>query len=305
MNKTLLIMAAGMGSRFGGLKQLEPMGPRGEFIIDYSIYDAKKAGFNKVVFIIKEENYDLFKKTIGRRVEQHIKTEYVFQDFSSLPKKYKEIFKDRTKPLGTAHAILCAKEKINEPFAVINADDFYGKDAFMKAAEILENIDLEKKPYEYAMIGYKVKNTMTENGAVKRGICEVENNFLTNIIECSIERKNSKIIATPLNGGNDFEISENDIVSMNLALFTPSFFKYLERMLLSFLEANKENIHNCEFFMPDAMFSAIKDKYAIVKVYETNAIWYGITYKEDTDIVKRALKYLNTINEYPDKLWVD
>lgn len=303
MNKTLLIMAAGMGSRFGGLKQIEPMGPSGEFIIDYSIYDAKKAGFNKVVFIIKKENYNLFKETIGKRIEPHIKTEYAFQDNSFLPAEYQELFKDRTKPLGTAHAILCAKDKINEPFAVINADDFYGRDAYLKASEVLEDLSIDKEPYEYAMIGYKVKNTMTENGAVKRGICEVENQFLTNIIECSIERKNSKVIATPLNGGDDFEISEDDIVSMNLALFTPSFFKYLEKMFLEFLDKNRNNIESCEFFMPDAMFRSIKEKYATVKVFETNATWYGVTYKEDTEMVKEALKNLNIKGEYPNELW--
>lgn len=302
-DKTLLIMAAGMGSRFGGLKQIEPMGPSGEFIIDYSIYDAKKAGFNKVVFVIKKENYDLFKETIGKRVEEHIKTEYAFQDNSTLPDEYRELFKSRIKPLGTAHAILCAKDKIKEPFAVINADDFYGRDALIKASEVLENLNIENEPHEYAMIGYKVKNTMTENGAVKRGICEVNDKLLTNIIECSIERKNSKVVATPLNGGNDFEISENDIVSMNLALFTPDFFKYLEKMFLEFLEKNKNNVDNCEFFMPDAMFSAITDKYATVKVFETNATWYGVTYKEDTENVKQALKNLNTTGEYPNNLW--
>ncbi len=303
MNKTLLIMAAGMGSRFGGLKQIEPFGPCGEFLTDYSIYDAKRAGFNKVVFVIKKENYNLFKETIGKRIEPHIKTEYAFQDNSLLPEEYQELFKERTKPLGTAHAILCAKDKINEPFAVINADDFYGKDAYLKAAEVLDNLNLEKKPYEYAMIGYKVKNTMTENGAVKRGICEVKNRLLTNIIECSIERKDSKIVATSLNEGNEFEISENDIVSMNLALFTPSFFPYLEEKFLEFLKNNKDKTDTCEFFMPDAIFTSIKEGYATVEVFETNATWYGVTYKNDTDNVKKALKELNSIGEYPDNLW--
>ena len=159
MKKTLLILAAGMGSRFGGLKQIEPFGPNGEFIIDYSIYDAKKAGFDKVVFVIKEENYDIFKETIGKRVEPHIETEYVFQKNDNLPEEYKTPLKDRTKPLGTAHAILCARDKINEPFAIINADDFYGYDAYEKAAKFLENVTTN----HYGMVAYRFGNTLTPN----------------------------------------------------------------------------------------------------------------------------------------------
>ena len=189
MNKdlTLVILAAGMGSRFGGLKQIEPMGPNGEFIIDYSIYDAIKAGFNKVVFLIKEENYNIFKETIGSRVEKHIKVEYCFQNNENVPVFYEEL-KERKKPLGTAHAILCCKDKVNEPFMMINADDFYGRDAYMKGAEFLRNINLESEVHQYGMIGYKVKNTITENGAVKRGVCKVENNELVKLVESSVER---------------------------------------------------------------------------------------------------------------------
>lgn len=302
-DKTLLIMAAGMGSRFGGLKQLEAMGPNGEFIIDYSIYDAKKSGFNKIVFVIKKENYEIFKETIGKRVEPYINVEYAFQDNSLIPAKYLEIYGNRTKPLGTGYAILSAKNNINEPFAVINADDFYGKDAFQKAGEVLAQLDDSKKPYQYAMIAYQVRNTMTENGSVKRGICEVKNNYLTNIIECSVEKVASKIIATSLNEGNSFEISGDDMVSMNLSLFTPSFFPYLEKKFHDFLEKNKDNPDICEFFMPDAIFSSIKDNYATVKVYQTISSWYGITYKEDVENVRRALKEKFLQGEYPKNLW--
>lgn len=302
-DKTLLIMAAGMGSRFGGLKQLEAMGPHGEFIIDYSIYDAKKAGFNKVVFVIKKENYDIFKETIGKRVEPYINVEYAFQDNSLIPKEYLELYGNRTKPLGTGHAILSAKAKINEPFAVINADDFYGRDAYLKAGEVLDSLSSSKKPYEYAMISYQVKNTMTEYGAVKRGVCEVENGYLTNIIECSVEKIDSKIIATSLNEGNSFEISEDDMVSMNLSLFTPSFFPYLEKKFQQFLENNKTNPNNCEFFMPDAIFASIKKNYATVKVFQTTASWYGITYKDDVESVQKALKEKFLNGEYPQDLW--
>lgn len=300
--KTLLIMAAGLGSRYGGLKQIEPMGPSGEFIIDYSIYDARYAGFTKVVFIILKENYEVFKETIGKRVEPYIKVEYAFQDNTWIPEEYLEKVEKRQKPLGTAYAILCAKEKIHEPFAVINADDFYGRDAFIKAASILDNLS-EELPYEYAMIGYLVKNTMTENGAVKRGVCEVTNGKLTNIIECSIEKQGEKIIATSLNEGDAFEVEENAIVSMNLSLFTPSFFSYLEKELKNFLEKNKENLSTCEFFMPDAIFAAIKEGYATVKVIPTNSTWYGVTYKEDTAPVKNSLKELVENGEYHKNLW--
>lgn len=300
--KTLLIMAAGMGSRYGGLKQIEAMGPSGEFIIDYSIYDAIEAGFNKIVFIIKEENYEIFRKTIGSRVEPHIKTEYVFQDQKFVKEKYIPLLKSREKPLGTGYAILCAKNKINGPFAVINADDFYGKDALKKASNILDTLK-EEGNNRYAMVGYLVKNTMTENGAVKRGVCEVTDGKLTNIKECSIEETNGEIIATPLNGGAPFKIAEDVIVSMNLSLFTPSFFPYLQKKFDEFLEKNKEDLSNCEFFMPDAIFDAIKENYATVEVHKTTSPWYGITYKEDAPYVKEQLRNLVETGQYHKDLW--
>ena len=201
---TLVILAAGMGSRFGGLKQIEPMGPNGEFIIDYSVYDAIKAGFNKIVFLIKRENYDLFKETIGARVEPYIKTEYAFQELNNLPLGY-TLPSDRVKPLGTAHAVLCCKEKIHENFAMINSDDFYGRDAFIKAYDYLSKVD--ESSSEYGMIGYKVANTLTENGSVKRGVCNVDNNgYLTNLTESKVERVNNEIIASPLDGSKAFTV---------------------------------------------------------------------------------------------------
>jgi len=303
-DKTLLIMAAGMGSRFGGLKQIEPMGPNGEFIIDYSIYDAKRAGFNKVVFIIKEENYDIFKETIGARVEPYMKTEYVFQNNDFVPEDYLPLLKDRTKPLGTGYAILCAKNNIDGPFAVINADDFYGSESYQTASTILDNLRIIE-PYEYAMVGYEVKNTMTENGSVKRGVCKVENSELKEITECSIERVNDKIIATPLDTDTEtsFEIDEDATVSMNLLLFTPSLFPHLEREFVKFLDKNKEDLNKVEFFIPSAMFAAIKQNYAKVLVEKTPSKWYGVTYKEDADIVKDSIKKLVLENKYPNNLW--
>ena len=298
---TLVILAAGMGSRFGGLKQVEPMGPNDEFIIDYSVYDAVKAGFNKIVFLIKEENYQLFKETIGKRVEPHIKVEYCFQKNDNLPEGYDEL-KVREKPLGTAHAILCCKDKVKEPFAIINADDFYGRDAYVKAYEFLSREHQGEKE-QYGLIGYLIKNTITEVGAVKRGVCEVENNQLLKLTESSVERVNGKIIATPLEGGESFEVGENDTVSMNMLLFNPSIFEYIEKQFPIFLENNKNNLEKCEFLIPIVLFDSLQDGFAKVEVINTTATWHGVTYKEDVEEVKDAIQELIQKGEYNNHLW--
>ena len=303
MNKdvTLLILAAGMGSRFGGLKQIEPMGPNGEFIIDYSVYDAIKAGFNKIVFIIKKENYELFKETIGKRIEPHIKVEYAFQELSNIPEEY-SVPEDRIKPWGTAHAVWCAKNYIHEPFAMINADDFYGRDAYIKAYEFLSNINIDSS--NFGMIGYKVANTLTENGAVKRGVCKVDkDNYLVDIIESNIEKVNGVITASPLDGSDSFEVKENDTVSMNFLLFTPKIFDYIEEKFGNFLEENKDNMDKCEYYIPVVIGNLIKEGKASTKVLETSASWHGVTYKEDTPDVKKAIKNLVDTNIYNNNLW--
>jgi UTP-glucose-1-phosphate uridylyltransferase len=305
MNKdlTLVILAAGMGSRFGGLKQITPLGPNDEFIIDYSVYDAIEAGFNKIVFLIKEENYDIFKETIGARVEPHIDVEYCFQKNDNVPEKYQELLKDRVKPLGTAHAILCCKDKVHEPFMIINADDFYGRDAFMKGAEFLRNVK-EEEPYPYGLVGYLVKNTITENGSVKRGVCYAEDSKLEKIVESSIEKVDDKIMATPLDPSIEpFEVSGEDTVSMNMLLFTPSIFPYIEKGFVPFLERNINNLEKCEYLIPDVLFDSIINNYSTVDVIPTTATWYGVTYKEDAEGVKEALKRLVDEGEYPDNLW--
>lgn len=306
MNKniTLVILAAGMGSRFGGLKQITPLGPNGEFIIDYSVYDAIKAGFNKIVFLIKEENYEIFKETIGKRVEPHIHVEYCFQKNDNVPEPFKEQLINREKPLGTAHAILCCKEKVNEPFMMINADDFYGRDAYIKGAEFLKNLD-DKEPYPYGLVGYLVKNTMTKYGTVKRGVCEIENGVLKKITESVLGRQeDDSIVATPLDESLPaFKVSEEDTVSMNMLLFTPSIFSYIENHFLAYLEKGKNNLEKFEYLIPDVLFDTIKDNYATAKVLKTTATWYGVTYKEDADSVKKALKELVDSGEYPNNLW--
>ncbi len=292
---TLVILAAGMGSRFGGLKQVEPFGPNGEFIIDYSCFDAIKAGFTKIVFIIKEENYELFRETIGSRIESKIDVKYVFQDFKNVPKEYD--LKDRIKPLGTAHAILCAKNDVKGNFVMINSDDYYGRDAFMKIKDFFDHNDKD-----YAMVAFRVCNTMTENGSVKRGVCKCVNNYLTSIIESKIERVNGEIIAAPLDGRNSFQVEENDLVSMNFFGFKDSLFEVLEKGLLEFLERNKDDLSTCEYLIPDVVDREIQgDKN--VCVLESTDKWLGITYKEDKDYVVSELRKLIDNGVYPEDLW--
>ena len=295
----LLIMAAGMGSRFGGLKQIAPMGPNDEFIIDYSIYDAIKAGFSKVVFIIKKENYEIFKETIGKRVESHIPVEYVFQELEDVP-SFVKIPEDRVKPWGTGHAIYAARKAITEPFLVINSDDFYGRDAFTTAKEFLE----KAKDHEYATIAYKVTNTMTENGSVKRGVIKTDNDGrLDSLVESSIERVEDKIIAKPLNDSEPFEVTDKTLVSMNLLTFDLSIFAYLEEKMNEFFKENEGNLDKCEFLIPEVMTEANKTGFAKVLVIPTKAVWHGVTYKEDTDSVRSAIKELVLNGEYPNDLW--
>ena len=288
-----------MGSRFGGLKQIEPMGPSGEFLIDYSVYDALKAGFDKVVFIIKKENYDLFQETIGKRVEPYVKVEYVFQTNDNIPLKYQELLKTREKPLGTAHAILCAKDSIEEPFAIINADDFYGRDAYFVASRYL---DIIKKDH-YGVVGYQVSHTLSPNGSAKRGVCKAKDGKLGAIIESSVERVDGKIIAKPLDGSSSFTVAEDSIVSMNLLLFTPALFPYLEEKLNSFLEKHEQDLKSCEFLIPDVIEMAIQEGKAVVDLLKTDAVWHGVTYKEDKEEVVKAIQALVDEGVYNNPLW--
>ena len=293
---TLLILAAGMGSRFGGLKQMEPMGPNGEFIIDYSVYDAKKAGFNKIVFVIKEEMYEDFKNTIGKRVEDKIDVEYVFQKMEDIPVS---IDFERVKPWGTGHAILECKDVINEPFAIINADDFYGRNSFIKAYQFLKNEISDK---QFGLIGYRACNTITENGSVKRGVCELENNSLVGIDESSIERVDDYIHCKSLVDGKEYDVELNRLVSMNMLLFTPKIFNYLENDFVSFLN-NMKDKEKDEFLIPEVVDQHIKSGDVSVKVIETDSVWYGVTYKEDKDSVKNAINNLINNGEYNKNLW--
>ena len=299
-DKTLLIMAAGIGSRFGALKQIEPVGPNGEFIIDYSIYDAIEAGFTKVVFIIKEDFYESFKETIGKRVEPFIKVDYAFQNMDYISIKYKNIIKKRTKPLGTAYAIYCAKDKIDGPFAVINADDFYGRDAFFKAYNYLDNIIYN----HYGIITYKINNTLSPHGETKRGICEVSSdNKVLKIKESRVIKRKDKILATPLNTTIAKEIDETTPVSMNLLLVSPDIFKIIGEELDLFLSLHQKDVGDLEFGIPDILDLCLRKNIKTIDAIETSSTWYGVTYKEDKDTVKKAVKDLTAEGVYPQPLW--
>ena len=292
---TLLILAAGMGSRFGGLKQLQPVGPNGEFIIDYSIYDAIKAGFDKVVFIIKEENYEDFKNTIGKRIENHIKVEYVFQKIEDIPinKKF-----NRIKPWGTGQAILAAKNIINDNFLIINADDFYGRDAFLKAYEFMKSMDDK----HFGLVAYEAKNTLSENGSVKRGICEIEKNLLTGITESSVQRVGNLIHCESLTEKREFDIELDREVNMNMLIFTPKIFDYLENDFITFLESVKNPLED-EYLIPEVVSNHIKNNDFEVQIIKTTSVWHGMTYKDDLESVKKSILDLIDKGEYNKKLW--
>ena len=301
-NLTLLIMAAGMGSRFGGLKQIEPFGPNDEFLIDYSIYDAMQAGFTKVVFIIKEENYKDFKDTVGKRVESHIPVQYVFQKLEIIPDGF-QVPENRVKPWGTAHAIYCAKDVIHEKFAIINADDFYGRDAFMKIGQFLRESKKTDGKDSYGLVGYFVRNTLTENGSVKRGICKLKGEYLETIVESNVIREKDKIIASPLDGRDSFEVTDSVSVSMNMFGFDPSLFSYIEEKMTSFFEANRDSLETCEFLISDVLTDLIREGRITLKVLGTDAKWMGVTYKEDKPSVVSRLNHLIEERVYKEDLW--
>lgn len=299
--KTLVILAAGMGSRFGGLKQIEPVGPNGEFIIDYSIYDAKRSGFEKVIFIIKEENLEVFEETIGKRIKPFIKVEYAFQKIDDLPEGYE--IKDREKPLGTAHAIYCARNLIEGNFALMNADDFYGYGGIKKVSEFLDG-DLDKDNKEnYALIGYKLANTITDNGSVKRGVCNIKNGKLIGLDESLIEKDEKGLVKTSFKTNIKERVESDVLVSMNLMAFHHNFIKHIEEEFVPFLEKNKNDMSKCEYLMPDVVTKEINENIAQVEVLETDEKWYGITYKEDKKEVENAIRDMINKGIYKENLW--
>ena len=298
---TLVILAAGMGSRYGGLKQIDPITDGGEFIIDFSIFDAVKAGFDKVVFIIKEENYAAFRDTVGARVEPYVKVEYAFQEIYKLPDGF-SVPEGRVKPWGTSHALLCAKDYIDDNFAVINADDFYGRDAFVKLAEHLKSIKVTDT--NYCMIGYILRNTLTENGTVSRGKCiTTESGMLDSITELT-KIKTDGDDALYLNDKDEWEpLSGTTIVSMNCWGLTPAIFPSLESGFVEFLSGESGKALKSEYYLPGAVDDMMHAGECDVKVISTTASWYGVTYSEDKPAVVASLRALMDSGEYPHKLW--
>ncbi|GEP96482.1 nucleotidyltransferase family protein [Chitinophaga cymbidii] len=298
MQPTLLILAAGMASRYGSLKQIQKFGPSGETIIDYSIYDAIRAGFGKIVFIIRENFAEEFKEIFEPKLKGRVETAYVFQDINAFVNGH-EVPADRTKPWGTAHAVMCAKDAINEPFAVINADDFYGRDAFEKMAAFLQN---ECNDKTYSLVGYELGKTVSEHGSVSRGVCAVDSNSnLTGINErTKISLENGKIVADE--GDTKLELAPETPVSMNFFGFAPSVFGISEKLFDQFLAQNASNPKS-EFFIPLVADQFISKGMGEIKVLPTSAQWFGVTYKEDAPGVQASLSALVNKGEYPDNLW--
>ncbi len=308
----LVVMAAGMGSRFGGLKQTEPVGKNGEFIIDYSVFDAIKVGFDRVVFIIKEENYELFRDTVGKRIEDKIKVEYVFQKLDNLPEGF-SVPEGREKPLGTAHAVYCCKDIIKGDFVTINADDFYGAEAYndvMKYAKKTKFCRALKKFFtgkdEFALVGYKAENTLSENGSSKRGICKIENGKVCDIVESVVEKRSGKIFAKPLDkeDAEEVRVDGDQMVSMNMWFCTKRLFDYIDVDFPVFLKNMLEtNPLKGEYLLPNVIGEALKAGFVNVRAVKTDAIWQGITYKEDKPKVVKYLQELAEKGVYPENLW--
>lgn len=298
MQPTLLILAAGMASRYGSLKQIQKFGPSGETIIDYSIYDAIRAGFGKIVFIIRENFAEEFREIFEPKLKGRVETAYVFQDINAFVNGH-EVPADRTKPWGTAHAVMCAKDAINEPFAVINADDFYGRDAFEKMATFLKN---ECNDKTYSLVGYELGKTVSEHGSVSRGVCAVDSSSnLTGINErTKISLENGKIVADE--GDTKLELAPETPVSMNFFGFAPSVFGISEKLFDQFLAQNASN-PKAEFFIPLVADQFISKGMGEIKVLPTSAQWFGVTYKEDAPGVQASLSALVNNGEYPDNLW--
>jgi len=300
MKPTLFVLAAGMGSRYGGLKQLDGLGPNGETIMDYSIYDAVRAGFGKVVFVIRHTFEQEFREKIIAKYQSLIPVELVFQELDNLPTGF-ELNPERVKPWGTNHAVLMGKDVIKEPFAVINADDFYGRESFQVLADCLKN--LAGKENEYCMIGYRVGNTLSESGSVARGVCAVnEEGLLTTVVERThIERLDGKVQYKDENG-EFVAISDNTPVSMNMWGFTPDYFRYSEDFFVNFLRENADNL-KAEYFIPLAVNKLINENTVKLHVLDTPSVWFGVTYAADREMVVNKLNNLIEAGEYPAKLW--
>lgn len=300
----LVIMAAGMGSRYGGLKQIDPVDEQGHIIMDFSIFDAKRAGFEKVVFIIKKENEADFKEAVGNRMAEQMEVAYVYQDLHNIPEGF-EVPEGRVKPWGTAHAVLSAIDEIDGPFAVINADDYYGRDAFQVIYDYLANHEDDDK-YRYTMVGYKLENTVTDNGHVARGVCDTnEAGELVRITERTrIEKRNGGIAYSEDDGASWTELPGDTLVSMNMWGFTRSILDEIKAGFPAFLEKGLvSNPMKCEYFLPAVVSTLLEEGRATVAVLASADKWYGVTYKEDKPVVVQAIKKMKAEGRYPEKLW--
>ena len=299
MKPTLFVLAAGMGSRYGGLKQIDGLGPNGETIMDYSVYDALRAGFGKVVFVIRKDFEEAFREVVISKYADKVPCEVCFQSVDKVPEgcTYNP---ERTKPWGTNHAVLMAKDLIREAFAVINADDFYGRESFQVLADYLKSV--EGTTGKYCMVGYRVANTLSENGSVSRGVCATdENGYLTDVVErTKIEKVGDKIIYTE--DGVDTEISPNSPVSMNMWGFTPEYFEYVEKAFVEFLQARGQELKS-EFYIPTLVNDMIRSGKATCKVLDTTSKWFGVTYAEDRPQVVMKINNLVKEGVYPEKLF--
>ena len=300
MNKaTLVIMAAGIGSRFGGgIKQLEPVGPNGEIIMDYSIADAMDAGFDKVVFVIRKDLEKDFKEVIGNRIEEKVQVEYAFQELDDIPEQYREVFRERKKPWGTGQAILCCRDVVHEPFLVINADDYYGKEAYREAYKELTSDKEDSDVMNISMVGFILKNTLSENGGVTRGVCKVdEKRMLREIVETHNIIKTDKGAAVKLDEKEE-EIDIESPVSMNMWGLQPGFFEILEKGFSEFLSQLNEEDLKSEYLLPTIIGALLKQGKVHVKVLESKDKWFGVTYKEDKEGVVAAIRDLIDKGEY-------
>ena len=299
MKPTLFVLAAGMGSRYGGLKQIDGLGPSGETIMDYSVYDALRAGFGKVVFVIRKDFEEAFRKAVISKYADKVPCEVCFQSVDSVPQGC-TFNPERTKPWGTNHAVLMAKDLIKEPFAVINADDFYGRESFQVLADYLKSV--EGTTGKYCMVGYRVANTLSENGSVSRGVCATdENGYLTDVVErTKIEKVGDKIIYTE--DGVDTEIAPNSPVSMNMWGFTPEYFEYVEKAFVEFLKTRGQELKS-EFYIPTLVNDMIRSGKATCKVLDTTSKWFGVTYAEDRPQVVMKINNLVKEGVYPEKLF--
>lgn len=304
MKTTLIIMAAGIGSRFGGgIKQLAKMGPNGEIIMDYSIYDAKEAGFDKVVFIIRKDIEKEFKEVIGNRIGNYIDVEYVFQELNDVPEGF-VVPEGRTKPWGTGQAVLCCKDIVKEPFVIINADDYYGKEAFVKLHDFLVNGEKSAKEFTMGMAGFILKNTLSDNGSVTRGVCVAdESDMLTKVYETTGIRANEEGKILCDNEEVQSWVKPTDKVSMNMWAAYPNYLDYLEEGFKEFLSDIDDNPLKKEYLLPNIVDKLIKEDKATVKVLKTNDHWFGVTYQEDKESVQAAFKKLIADGVYPEKLW--